>query len=136
MTPELAARMLRRVVCTCGLAMVVGACSAVQVHPYASEQGSGANAEARIQYLVHCLECTATYSRAGDTESVQVEGSWSRPVSAAGRGRVTLTVTSGQRTTHLEGEIRIDGRLADRDRIESTSEGRRSLQLVATVPDG
>jgi hypothetical protein len=66
-------------------------------------------------------------------EAVQVEGSWNRTISVAGREQVALTISAREKATHLEGEIKVDGRLVAQDRIQSTSRSGRSLHLVASV---
>lgn len=116
-----------------GVSVAAWGCSAIQVSPYTSGGTGATGAGVRVQYLVRCLECAVTYSTAEDMEAVQVEGSWNRTISVAGREQVTLMITAGEKATHLEGEIEVDGRLAAQDRIQNTSRSGRSLHLVASV---
>lgn len=116
--------------------LLIGACSAVQVTPHAAGDPAPTSGEVDVQYAARCLACTATYTTPTDTETVEVEGSWSRTISSGGRRQVTLTVAAVGRETHLEGKIWVGGRRVARDRVESASSGRNSIQLVASVPSG
>lgn len=128
-----ASRRIRGTLLLVGLGVATWGCSAIQLSPSTSGGTGATGAGVRVQYLVRCLECAATYSTAEDMEAVQVEGSWTRTISVAGREQVTLTIAAGEKTTHLEGQIEVDGRLAAQDRIQSTSRSGRSLHLVASV---
>lgn len=113
--------------------LLLGACSNLQMTPHVGGAAADTGAGPRVQYVVRCVECSAIYRTDEETETADVEGSWSRTVMIGGGGQAALTVTAGGRETHLEGEIWVNETRVARDRIESTSQGRESLRLTAPV---
>lgn len=116
-----------------GSILLLGACSNLQMTPHVGGASTETGTGSQVQYVVRCLDCSATYTTEEDTETADVEGSWSRTVAVERRSQVALTVTAGSRETHLEGEIWINERRVARDRVESTSQGRESIRLAASV---
>lgn len=113
--------------------LLLGACSNLQMTPHVVGASADTDSGTRVQYVVRCVDCSAIYTTDEDTETADVEGSWSRTVTVERQSQVALTVTAGGRETHLEGEIWVNDRRVARDRVDSTSQGRESIRLVASV---
>lgn len=114
--------------------LLFGACSNLQMTPHVGGVATDTGTGSQVQYVVRCRDCSAIYTtEEEDTETAHVEGSWSRTVTIERRSQVALTVTAGGRATHLEGEIWVNERRVARDRVESTSQGRESIRLAASV---
>ncbi|MFW6193656.1 MAG: hypothetical protein ACOC83_09250 [Gemmatimonadota bacterium] len=119
-----------------GAMLLLGSCTNLQMTPHVGGASTNTGTGVQVQYVVRCRACAATYTTEDDTETAEVEGSWSRTVSAGGRSQVSLTVSAGERETHLEGEIWVNDRRVARERVESTSGERESIRLAATVGSG
>jgi hypothetical protein len=117
--------------------LLLGACSNLQMTPHVGGAATDTGTGSQVQYVVRCRDCSAIYTtEEEDTETADVEGSWSRTVTIERRSQVALTVTAGGRATHLEGEIWVNDRRVARERIESTSGEGESIRVVATVGSG